>query len=72
MERSISIQIETVEVKAKPRRLERRHRIRWRGKRMFYIKPLVWSIEPSRNIVSHYGLDSEDKLTNAYMTGIPN
>lgn len=61
--RTISIKIETLEVRARPRRLgEKRITVR-KGKRKFvYTKVLRWSLESTQNLACHHKPDLEEHL----------
>jgi len=59
--RQIQITIERVEVKAKPRRLGKMKRIRRRGKKLCYFKPLRWEVEMAPMVHWHHP-DLPDEL----------
>lgn len=66
--KEISIKIESVEVKAKPRKLGHvrvtEHR---RGRKFVFTRMLTWSVEPIQPKETYYGLNVEDELTEQYM-----
>lgn len=68
--RDIQIQIERVEIKAKPRKLGRYHRTRRRGKKLCWFQPLNWTCEIVRDIECHHSFDVEEEITKVLMADI--
>lgn len=67
--RTIEIKIETVEVKARARRiLDARVTKRWRGRK--FVMRIPWRLEPVQDIVCHHSLDIEEELTAALTSEI--
>lgn len=62
MDRTISFKVETIEIKARPRRLETR-KTAWKGKRKFvWKKPIQYTLEFRQPFVCHHSLDVEEEL----------
>ena len=68
--REVQIKIETVEVKARPRKLGEVRTVRRHGKRKFvFIKKWTWTIE-HQPMVHVYDPDAFNELEKAYLNGI--
>jgi hypothetical protein len=63
MVREIKIQIERVEIKARPRRLECRKTVRKGNRKFVYKVPVRWTCEPMRDIVCHHDVDSLEEIS---------
>ena len=64
--KEVEIQIQSVKVEAKTRKLRMRKVVIRRGKKMCFIKP--WTIEPVQDLGCEHGLDVEDELAQMFLS----